>query len=273
MGREVYGAGIRSTEELDSSTAAWHKAASAEWGSLTGQPQPFHMARFRSVPAPGPRASAAPDSPRLAAQWRQLASRFEEVGRVVRRHGLPWREGQAPWSPSVALLVSRHAVKAKRLADGMAKESAEEAARVGYWLLCMDLATALGDAIAVSTLVAVARRTAAKLVVQAAGRAATAWRQWLHGDVPAGALRGQQPTKRAFLFVRGAAGWSRSPTGQAEDFDEDIPAEGDDIDAHTDEPPTSARLWSATCSRTPLSDQAAVELEANKWASQWSEGG
>ena len=50
------------------------------------------------------------------------------------------------------------------------------------------------------------------------------WATWLNGDTPRAAGAPTALTKRAFLYVKGTAGWMRSPTAAA-DIQDDVPYE------------------------------------------------
>ena len=152
----------------------------------------------------------------------------------------------------------------------MAKESPLVAAAAGMWIASVCWASASGNVVAISALVAIARRQAAQLDGHTRTQQNKAWEVWLHGD---GEKRGLQPTKRAFLYVRGAVGWTRSPLAVAEDYDEAIPCEDIEVTARDVEHASFSRVWSASAKRSPLCDQAAVEHEADAWADQWLEGG
>ena len=97
------------------------------------------------------------------------------------------------------------------------------------------------------------------------------WSTWLNGGVPrpSGVKAQTTLSKRAFLFVKGAAGWTRSPV--AEDaYNDEIPDGQASADSQS-----GARRWApdaATAAPVPLCDQAAVEQEADQWAVLWAEG-
>ena len=77
-------------------------------------------------------------------------------------------------------------------------------------MLC---ALAARDLRTMAALAAVARQGARSLDRITRMQENQRWERWLRGDDPSSSGRGGQPTKRAFMFVRGAVGWTRSPVG------------------------------------------------------------
>lgn len=108
------------------------------------------------------------------------------------------------------------------------------------------------------------------------------WTRWLSGGMPREAGAPYRPSKRAFLFVRGATGWMRSPiaaraSGSLEvDGDESDLVEASDIDTAVG---CRSRLWrpphlvDMEQQLLPLCGQEAVEHEAQQWAQLRDEHG
>ena len=91
---------------------------------------------------------------------------------------------------------------------------------------------------------------------------------------------GKTPTRLAYRWLKGLAGWAASPKGPetANDAVPSEPDEFDDLQLHQDGGPTptfmgSSRVqtFSGSNRTTPLCDQAVVDSEANKWAELWRE--
>ena len=80
-----------------------------------------------------------------------------------------------------------------------------------------------------------------------------------HGATPG-------PTKCAYHWVRGLAGWQRNPVGQLGENDM-VPDEESEEDSYCK---AAANIDSLdSCKAIPLSDQAAVERQAADWATLW----
>ena len=79
---------------------------------------------------------------------------------------------------------------------------------------------------------------------------------------------GKLPTRFAFQWIKGPAGWAKSPMGSIQDEQvqhsivDDLP-DGSSLEIHAQ---------SGHNNVVPLNDQATVEEEANLWAKRWDEG-
>ena len=122
-------------------------------------------------------------------------------------------------------------------------------------------------------MVKLARIKSDKFLAAAKANANKQWGACLRGGVTPPSVHKDRATKRAFAFVRGPAGWAHSPIGtQAEE--DSIPFESDQTedDASGGGACECPAIWTGKGTDRPLSEQAAVELEANSWASLWNEG-
>ena len=72
-------------------------------------------------------------------------------------------------------------------------------------------------------------------------------------------------SKDAYRWIRGPTGWSRSPAGEAA-RNHDVPGDDEEVNTFDD----GVSLDDATQGEMPLCDQAAVDLEAERWASEWA---
>ncbi len=256
-------------QELDACAEQWHEAARREWRSLVGDLPGFESPRFRWAAAPGPKASSVPDATRIAFQWRQLAMRVEDSVAML-------------LNPNCSLAhkkkgLTRHAYKARQLAAAMYKDNGEYTQGVYNWLFAAFYALWHRDFGTDALLIKVARLTAERIDRAAATAAMKTWEKWINGENLDGTIRkGGQPTKRAFMYARGTAGWVKSPLG-CESQNDEIPDEQDATDALgmqvQEDARSCGRIWQAHADvQTPLCDQAAVEAEADTWASLWAEG-
>ena len=87
--------------------------------------------------------------------------------------------------------------------------------------------------------------------------------------------RATQPKKEAYRWIRGSAGWTRSPIGDPS-LNDAVPCgtsaidELDEITIDASRALQTTKIWKPGAEL--LCDQADVELEANQWASLWKEG-
>ena len=109
-------------------------------------------------------------------------------------------------------------------------------------------------------LVSIARLQASKLDSLTRAAANEQWDLWLHGDNKVARRSSLQPTKRAFLYVKGSVGWTRSPIGSG-DANETVLGEYDPYHQQElfDQEWCARRLWSRLPDELPLCGQAAVE--------------
>ncbi len=99
--------------------------------------------------------------------------------------------------------------------------------------------------------------------------------KWSHAH---GQLWRAVATQRAFLFVKGPAGWAKAIIADSR-YDDEILAEGDEDDAIQDKIGSAkdgSRIWKLheaedNSKLIPLSGQATVEHEAQSWANLWCE--
>ena len=88
-------------------------------------------------------------------------------------------------------------------------------------------------------------------------------------------VRATQPKKEAYRWIRGSAGWTRSPIGDPS-LNDAVPCgtsaidELDEITIDASRALQTTKIWKAGAEL--VCDQADVELEANQWASLWKEG-
>ena len=143
-------------------------------------------------------------------------------------------------------------------------------ARSEPWLVAAMGAWSSGDLDALLQLVRVARGSARRADDARRRQRRKEWATWLSGGLPLGPGGRIPITKRAFLYVRGASGWSRSPVDD-DSHNGGVPGEADLEEGQPEE-----RWWVKLSARrsgqvAPFCDQAAVEREADQWAELWAE--
>ena len=107
--------------------------------------------------------------------------------------------------------------------------------------------------------------------------------EWRHAlSAPTGPGIFGTPSKLAFRWIRGPAGWQKSPVGP-EAYNLEVPDEevNDDCPGHLMEPQDAVqRMWARKpgaedhfVSQAALGDQGDTEMEADFWANLWQEMG
>ena len=177
----------------------WLAETRREWNSLSGATRPYKAPYFRWECVPGPKASADTDECRTAMQWKTLARRVEDLQRIAEK----------PMDLSATKIALRHAKKSVQLVTAMVKGTTETDRVPALWLDTVMRNIANQKANTVKSLVRMARAKADKARAAEAKVAKDGFANWINGGKP----KGGQPSKRAFLFVRGTVGWSRSPLG------------------------------------------------------------
>jgi len=254
---------------IQSATLAWFAGAHREWTSLTGVRGALSEAAFRWVAAPGPVACRHHSPSAISVAWRVLATRAEECANILRHP-----------SPGAADVVARQVRKMLML---IAKwgETATAPTAASWVHTVVKIVNAVssdpcaGGHSTLRGLIHMARQKAVKIEIGISATATKEWTGWIKGN-PATSEAGKRPTKRAFRYVKGLAGWESSSIGRQIQNDEanqmaDDAAEGDEAVMADD---GSARTWTDPDSsgHVPLSEQADVEGEGDAWAGVWQEG-
>jgi hypothetical protein len=252
--------------EIEQAAGSWMAAARQEWASLLGTQPALQPPRFRWQPAAGPLAAEFAGATAETVLWRNLASRLVECAAILER-----------FLPDRAALLRRHLVRAW-LAVRDAPLDEERRGEVRRWVDAAATLLRFGKTIEVRRLAAVGRATAAKLEAKRRHALQVRWKNDLvvrSSDAPGPA----RPSRMAYRWLRGAAGWQRSPLGPTwmndEAEQERLDVASDDCPAHLVEPSgRPSRLWrpQEQNTATVLCDQADVEREADDWARIWDEG-
>jgi len=251
---------------IDAAAQGWVDAARKEWASLSGDPAEVGPPRFRWGAATGPLAEQHAGATALSALWRSLSRRVVECADVLdkcRPEGLP--------------LVGKHLYKATVAVRSAPFDEADRSVALAW----VDAARAHAhelDSLALRKLSAIAAQRASKMERHQKYCKDVAWKNGL-AEGGAGSWGSARPSRAAFQWVRGSAGWTRSPVGLVSQND-DVAADDDDPDdcpEHlVDLQGVSGRCWQAPGAspaplRTVLCDQADVEAEAGGWAKLWRE--
>ena len=213
----------------------------------------------------GPVAARHAGSSLDSATWRQLAQRADEVTGILSNR-----------AAGGGALLARHLRKAACIVERDASDAGPE--RRAWWTAVVERLLA-GDLLAVRRLAAVARGAARRMEAQTRARGLAEWRQWLTSPADTAQQGPARPSRGAYRWVRGLAGWSRSPVGLSSQNDA-VPGEGavfEEDDRITDGAhPDHDRpcIWAAegAAADEPLCDQADIEAEADRWARLWHEG-
>jgi hypothetical protein len=141
------------------------------------------------------------------------------------------------------------------------------------WVSAVALAISEGDADGVMKFVRIARLKAEGLESKSLRERNVGWKRWLAGDCERRGLGPMTPSGNAFRWIKGLAGWTKSPIGTQGQNDA-VPDEHDYL-GDTSDCVDRPRCWTGrgcdTASAAPLCDQADVEQEADTWAKLWNE--
>ncbi len=253
----------------DQAMVAWYANARLEWTALVGTDLRHFSPRFKWLPAAGAIAKPWSGSTALSVMWRVLARRADEIGRLLEK-------GVSHLRPSQIKVLIQHLAAATTAAGTLCNsQRAEVEPVVRTWAASLHAATCRCSPRWITSLTFVAN-TKAKLLEEWAHRARVRqWRVALGASTAAQDLA-KAPTKLAYRWVKGLAGWQQSPIGDAAANDEVPALEGmacEEEEAYLDEAFAHNPAEAAVRGKRlmPLSDQAAVEAEADKWGALWQE--
>ncbi len=250
-----------SHQQAELAMRALYTTARAEWSDLAGADLGFRDPRFTWQSAAGPTAKPWAGSTKVSVLWRSLARKAEDCACLI-KHGLD------------NLLDTRRRLLAKQLSScSRVTKSLSNTQRVSLqpqvdsWGISLECAVTHASVQCTRSLTAVADTRAKKAEALTISAPTSHWRQAV-GATPEFPRCTPTPTKLAFRWVKGLAGWQHSPIGSSIDNGL-VP---DDPDTLDDETEVNAEvihegLPSAKC--IPLCDQAAVQKEANSWAVLW----
>ena len=260
---------------INKAMKTWYTLARQEWGALAGTSLTHKRPHFVWAKAAGESSKAGETASTLALAWRQLARRAEDLRRI----------GCLPGNRTTGQTQAYHghirAIHkwAKNLPKGVPEA---DATQVRNWAEHVNRSRSSESWQAIHSLVKLADIKAEKLEQQARTQRTKEWRVAVGGaSSPSGT---KTPTRLAFRWLKGLAGWTSSPIGTIRQNDSvpDEPADsGDDDDDEgelvDDFSPgaihTMPRVRTFVGSETevPLNDQATVDMEADTWAKLWDE--
>jgi len=251
-------------EAVDVAARQWLECAKAEWASLAGVAPDRAAPRFRWLPAVGPRARPQAGATAQSAFWRNAARRLDECAAVIQRA-----------VPDALSITAKH-MERIAMASARACFPEDERPNVDGWCHAAAFIVGAADVVAIRRHAASAVAKAACLEAHTRNRRLADWKRTLirpgQNDDEATAT----PSRRAYQWVRGATGWSKSPVGDAAMNDtvlECQAVEEDVAPAHLlEDTASSARVWrKVSGQQAPLAEQSEVEVEANYWAALWEE--
>ena len=255
-------------EGAEQAMVQWYRNARAEWSALTGEELHHGAPKFRWLPAAGVVAKPWAGTTALSVMWRTLASRADETKRFLEM-------GVNTLRPSQARLLAQHPASAPAAAGRLCRtQRAEVEPLVRAWDASLHAAANWNTPVWALSLATVARAKAKKLEEATQRSRALEWRVAI-GATGVVKNASRAPTRFAYRWVKGLAGWQQSPVGDAL-ANEAVPDVGHDgeVEENLDEiyVGNPAEDLVKGKSLIPLSDQATVEAEADKWAALWQEG-
>ena len=280
----IFPDGIPDDEKaIDAAAITWHQAARKEWNSLGAEVSEFKDPKFKWVNAVGPVAKPTLATTNNACHWRQFAAMFEEVANLMVLLTDEWHVHDLAEDEKKFVVIKRHLRKAANIASGTMHPNSKDDPSLLHWIRAAIAATSCLEHPKVHMLVKIARMKAERHDKASRSASQKEWKVWLNGDNPVNDTTSIHPTKRAFLYVKGTAGWLRSPIGTMRQNDE-VPDE-DTLEQYDDLDGTDGHKLAPSILRwyppgtinvdnrpIPLNDQAAIEHEAGGWAALWAEG-
>ena len=237
--------------------------ARAEWASLLSDEPDLRPVTTRWEPTLGCHTKAEVDAPRIACQWRRLASSAEEV---MDCWSSPKRAERHKWATA-----RRHVGRIVHLAGTM-KHEPECKADPMHWCNNVLRSLSSGNLDIVKRLITIARHVGNEQDKKYRAADAKAWELWLRGEQPKG---GTTVHKRAFRFLKGQVGWVRSPLSAQEHLPE-VPDEFDAeeaINQELDPAPNHDWKWTPThVVSGPLGEQQEVDADTCTWSKLWLAG-
>ena len=249
-----------SAAAIDEAALKWYSLARMEWNDLTGGCTRSEAAKFVWQPAVMKRAADQPGGDRLSNAWQSMASHCREAARIMGKS------------------VNRDDTDVKLLAVAL-----RSALKV-HWKLprrIRDLNSACLHRHASSLLLAVQRssvswalalakaacKQADKIIIANARKRTAEWRAKLCAQAPK-LGHAATPSSAAFRWIRDYAGWRRSQVGP-DTLHDAAPDENDSGHIEYEDKLLIDYSRRRVGALVPLSDQACVDLECNKWADLW----
>ena len=244
---------------LDQAMLGWLNASRSEWNELSGESGEFRPAKFIWASACGQRAQQHIGASPPSVMWRAAARRAQDIARIIGRGLLLSSEAHRE-------AVTRHlqaVTSAARTVCNSMRPSVEP--QIARWASGLRAAVAKASPAWLASLAKVADMKAMTIENSNSRSRLRGWR------IRLGAVTGSTPkagpTKAAYRWVRGLAGWQHSPIGAAE-LNDAVPDVGED--GCVDPEPGVLEVPSGV--KAPLADQMVVESHADELAHLWQEG-
>jgi hypothetical protein len=250
--------------ELEIAMRTFYITARMEWSGIAGEKLAFVPHRFRWEPPIRHTAKPWTGSSSLSVMWRSLARRAEEISKVLSR---------TDSAPGMIEAAARHITAAAEAHKSLGRTLQEEVCQqVTSWAASLQLAWLSPSASWAQSLSFIADVKARKLEAATASLKASRWRAAVGSPNPFTAAAAT-PTKVAYRWIKGNAGWTQNPAGPIVKND-DVPDEDDLPIAQQQEGsqclvPSQSQLDQNL--EVPLSDQAAVDKQADEWGTLWQE--
>ena len=258
-------------EDCQTAVYQWYTIARQEWAGLTGCEDAYKPPKFSWQPAAGECASKETGTTNPATAWRILGRRADEVAACLAKK----TETNSARTREIVGKQTRASRKAvKSLSEKLQQELQPNMDR---WCSGLDKAVTACSVRWAKSLAQAARKKATASEETAAKIRTQGWRDWL------GASDSERkglcpPSRGAYRWVKGLAGWAPSRTGHHTHNDaipdEEDHSTWDDLEGYVepeDSEPGQGHQEDFG-SNTPLCDQAALEQEGGEWAELWDEG-
>ncbi len=252
---------LASTDDtLNEGMGTWYRSVRQEFSQLAGEDLSYRQPRFKWAVATGQTAKKWTGSTSLSVMWRSLARKAEDIARTL-------APGASTPSAERCKVIVEHLGSAARAPLKVCNSQREAVSPVvAHWTSSLHSAVAATSQHWLLSLRAIAD-VRAKIAESTTLRIRLA--EWKN-TVGTTTATGRRPTRTAYRWVKGVCGWEQSPLGCTSN-NEGIP-ESPDEDADTFDEQMSFQLDTTTNAVVPLSDQASVEVERQKWEPLWQVG-
>lgn len=249
--------------EFGQATVQWYTAARQEWSDLASQDLTYKPCRFRWASAVTRSASPWDGSTAASTLWRNLAHRVKDIESLLTR---------SPFHPIHGKALIDHLKAAGNSAASLPKAiRAEHEQALNAWAASLHSAIKACSAHWMQSLKNLANTKAKALEAITENCRRTEWQVAIGAKAKPCATSNAVPTKLAYRWMRGPIGWQAPTEGPAQ-LNDCIPEEPDE-EQHTwlEADPFEDQGEASDGEAAVMADQAAVELEANKWAKLWKE--
>ncbi len=257
-------------EQIEEATVTWLTGAREEFQDLLGRDLKFEKPHFVWAPATPSAARPWAGTSKRSIMWRTLAKAAQDISRTL-------KEGLANQPAHKIKLVVSQLASCDKVTRRLPRNMRRQVQHcVDCWVRSLKMAVAKASDRWVLALQKVADAKALRLERDVIRAKKDKWLVSI-GAKPEAPGKATTPTKLAYRWTRGAIGWKQSPLGKAQQNLAAHAEEEDDVGEKNlfgdelvpDDQYSAENNKMVVDKPVPLSDQAAVQQEADEWASLW----